>query len=228
MEELINEKTLLITLSLLLSFNLSLYSNAITTSKDNNMDIPELSSIEYNYKWHLTDQVQSGNSNLGYDWIIGYWGHPATRDGEVDNITFSITYSHEISVSVGYDIMKLLNASLGYSIGESKSYGIERASAGLKAGEYVKASYRNNYMETTTNFVLKQFNATGDFIRNVDYKTVRTYEAILPQIKLTYHQGSSTTSMRLASNENNTLLKTEYYEADIAGTYHLTKTVINN
>ena len=163
--------------------------------------------------------IYSENSS----WINFYIGEPAQRDGEVDTIGHEVSYSHTLSGSLAAEIKDAVQLELGYSFGKSESFSVERSSAELKKGEYVKGYYAKTWSVTpvyqvdskhTTGWQL--IPGSGGEYEYVDYyETDRTTayarRAIAPKLRLDYF--SSTT-------RSGGCIKTEIYEY-IDGNYQL-------
>jgi len=51
------------------------------------------------YFWMVTGTQSMGAVNKG-NWELKYTGHPATRSGEVDTISFTTSYTHELTGTI--------------------------------------------------------------------------------------------------------------------------------
>lgn len=160
-------------------------------------------------------------------WKLIYNGDPATRNGEEDNISYAVSYTNTFTGTIGGGLKGKIEASLGYSFGHSEEFSVQKKSAPLSKGEYVKAYYIKNYEVTSiiqthiTHTYGFELGACGTYNKvdrwqEVPAPTLEAKRAILPKIKLEYFEDSKARSL----NPTSTLLYTEYYEY-VAGQYQL-------
>jgi len=163
-------------------------------------------------------------------WQLVYSGAPAAATGEIDAVSYSITYSHSLTgtLSVGKDTVQ---GQLGYTFGIGVSFSNTKYSAALKKGQYVKAYIINTYSQSDIfqdqyyyvlqNGVYTTYRKTG--VTRMAYGN----KAILPQIKFEYYNPTTTTLTSGISTDisQNEPFKTEYYSADNKGEYKLNNSV---
>lgn len=183
-----------------------------------------------------TNYTEIGN------WTYFYTSSPAQKEGEVDTVQYSASFSHTLSGSLAVQIRERVQGSLGYSFGVSETFSVSRSSAALEVGQYIKAYYARAYDVTPVYQVDDQHTTgwqlvpgSGGKYEYVDYyNTERTTayakRAIMPQIKLEYYSGSNSTSYNLNGVDEvnggiiNDCIKTEIYEY-IDGNYQLIRTI---
>ncbi|MCT4688712.1 hypothetical protein [Vallitalea sp.] len=215
-------KKLLITIiSLSLLISSTAYANE---EKENTLaDYPDRI-----YEWYLaTQRTLEAPSSRGADWTLFHSGDPAQKAGEVEDVSISRSYSNGITVNVCGEILSKITPNIGYNIGETITFQTGKFSAPLALGEYVRGYYKEQYEVTEFDFRLYEKDLTGHIIRVVEYShIVNTYRAILPVIRLEYHQKTNTRAFNTA-DDLASLTKTEYYKADKEGKYYLIKTEYN-
>lgn len=149
------------------------------------------------------------------------------RKGEYDTVAFSTSYSHTYSGSFAIPALKVqAEGTLGYSYGVSKSFSISKNSASLKKGEYVKCYSKKNYSVS----IINQEEVSFDTNRNPIYKptgntkTVNSYRAILPKLRLEYYINGKP-SRSANGKTDDYMYKVEIYELNDEGVYELTEKV---
>lgn len=143
-----------------------------------------------------------------------YVGDPATRNGEVDTLSYTVSYSNDVSgqVNVG---SQAISIAVGFTIGKQESFGISKSSAPLNVGEYVKGYYTKKY----SRYKVIQEEWAYDYGLEYSVGTTATAwadKAILPSITLEYY--NSGRSGISSKNINDMPFKTEVYEY-IDGSY---------
>lgn len=173
------------------------------------------------YFWQISDTIGMGTITKG-NWVLRYSGYPATADGEVDTIGFSVSYNHELSGTVNVPIGAIeAEIGLGYAVGDSVEWQVSKSSRPLKRGEYVKAYSINAYDRTKVvqrkmhAFPVCQVEGTDDYV--YAYADM----ALMPQLKFEYWNSSGRIS---GLSRQAYLVAIEYYEYK-DGTYIKVKEV---
>ncbi|WP_108671423.1 hypothetical protein [Peribacillus acanthi] len=192
-------------LSMMFAFLLMFSSVGFAQVQGEPTQNPASASASY-YYWKITSTSNYGNVTKG-SWVHLYTGYPATRTGEVDTISASVTYTHQIAGTVNVT-NSVVSAEVGYTIGQDKQFSISRETPPLNKGEYVKAFYIKSYSRTTLN-QRQYFYDLGTSYPTSNYATGYADEAILPQLRLEYYSSTA----RSAGPT-----KVEYYE-NIDGEY---------
>ncbi len=141
------------------------------------------------------------STNEGRECI--YYGAPATRKGETDTISHTISYSHCFSGSLEFSIKKKVEVQVGYTFGIEKNFSVSKTCAPLERGEYVKGYIAKSYEVTPINQKDEQHiygwrqKETGGEYEYVDYyNTERSVayakKAIAPQLTFEYYKSKST------------------------------------
>lgn len=156
--------------------------------------------------------VQEGSWKLLYDGS----GAPCRRDGETVSAGSSVTYSHSYSGTLLFPLKAGIQAQVGYTFGDDKTFQAYKTSAPLKVGQYVKAYYKKTYEVTPITqkeyITTKGYETVNGVTRPVDKTEVKTYnvdckEAILPVIDLKYFPVGTR-----AGNGEDTPVASEVYE----------------
>jgi len=214
-----------ISLVLILCMVVSLNSTALAETKDTKAT----GEHWFGKLWELTytekdvDDVHKGS------WT--YLGkHTATRAGEYPGFEVSETYTHTFEGTISCSI-KDVEVELGYSFGDSKTFGKTVYSDTLEKGETVKAywipTYSKSYIHQRE-IEYEMYN--GEYLKyepTGETKVAEGLRAIFPDIKFDYIPASSSTSMYTTNKMLNEPkpTKTEIYKANDKGEYYLSETI---
>ena len=146
--------------------------------------------------WRIKS-VSTSYTNNGSSWETKYYGYPSSEEGEVDSFAFEQSYNASISGTFGVS-KRSIEASIGFSAGQSYSYSISRSSRPLHVGEFVVAQTRKYYQKYTIyqecvrGEVKVSFNENGTPNLYMEYTVVDTavayaYKPLMPQIRLQYY-----------------------------------------
>lgn len=158
------------------------------------------------YSWRTVGSSKIKEVTKG-GWLHLYTGSPATRAGERDSFTKTVSYKRELSgnIKVTY---KQLESVLGFKASATDSFSITKTSGSLAKGEYVKAYYMKNYNRYKV--TQRQYIRTNGITSPTSsYAYAYVDKPLLPKVRLDYYTGSS----KSRSNEG-MVYKTEIYDAE--------------
>jgi len=90
---------IVVSFTIIVVFTFMFMLNFIPTTFVSNAADVKPQGCYYYYFWMVTGTQSMGAVNKG-NWELKYTGHPATRSGEVDTISFSTSYTHELTGTI--------------------------------------------------------------------------------------------------------------------------------
>ena len=214
---------------LISAMTVSLSVPALAATVDQNDDetiTPQYVGTQTTHSWEYV--IGEPTEKTSGSWKHIYTGEPATRDGEYDTVSHSVTYGHSFSGSFGGQIKKLVQVDLSISFSKDETFGISKNSAPLKKGEYIKAYWIKNYdvydvkqTDHQHTYGFEQQYSGGPYVKVDKYHDevshVTVSKAIQPKIKIEYWKdGKKVRSI----NGDDLLERVEYYQM-INGEYQL-------
>lgn len=165
---------------------------------------PKAKAVGDYYSWKAVGSSKVGEETKG-GWVHMYTGYPASKTGEKDSFTRSVSVKRELSgtIKVSY---KALEGVVGYNVTASDSFSITKTSASLKKGQYIKAYYMKNFVKNK--ITQRQYITTNGLTSPTNnYAYAYSFKPLLPKVKLDYFTKSARTGEEL-------LYKTEIFDSN--------------
>lgn len=206
------KKLLSIILTITMFFSLATVSFADTPEVQNGDKYGTMGYWEY---WEYESKQLNISSDPFTNWQVCYNGQPATRKGETQTASASLSATASISGTVKIPT-GVINAELGFTIGGSYSVGGSTTSAPLDVGDYI-IGYARIMANKSSVLQRKWIHMDGQNIKTSETATAYGHKPTSVSIKIEYYNSSSITNenmMDIESYTENNPYKVEYYEID--------------
>lgn len=188
--------------------SLFIFIGVSTNTVEANENVVELKENTLRRATHVKWKYEYEDDGYYYKlWEYKGKTSPATRDEETRSKSVSSTQSHTYSGTIGGNI-KLVEVSLGYSFGTSKTYTDSATTSPLEEGEYVEI-YSRDVFEQTVVTSLEYTSLAGQPYKLSSTESAEAREFVNTEIKFEYYRERN--NLRSLDNDDEPF-KTEYYE----------------